>query len=241
MSPSIHGGPTDVPQGYDPGKYERPSVTVDMVIFTIMDSDLNVLLIRRKHPPCAGMLAFPGGFVDMDESIEAAAVRELKEETGLDDPARRGYMEQLYTFGDPKRDPRTRVITVAYIALIPPGGIAPIGSDDAAEAAWHSVITPPQLAFDHQDILKKARQRLQQLACSTTMPFHLLPECFTLLELQRVYELLLGKNLDKRNFRRRIRTMANLEPCIEKHQRRRGRPAGLFRFVSTSAKEGIRL
>jgi len=233
MSIPIQGGMNDVPQGYDPSKYERPSVTVDMVIFTVIEDDLKVLLIRRKHPPHAGMWAFPGGFVEMKESIEAAAVRELKEETGLDDPATHGYMEQLYTFGDPNRDPRTRVITVAYLALIPSEGVSPKGEDDAAEAGWRSATQPSQLAFDHDKILKKARERLQQLACSTTLPFFMLPHCFTLQQLQRVYELLLCRSLDKRNFRRQIRAIARLEACDEQHSHRRGRPAKLFTLAPT--------
>lgn len=239
MTKSKHGGPTDVPPGYNPAKYDRPSVTVDMLIFNIKDGDLKALLIRRKHPPCAGMWAFPGGFVDMKESLETAAHRELKEETGLDGPARMGYMEQLHTFGDPDRDPRTRVITVAYMALIPPEGIEPRAADDAAEAQWHSAMNPPELAFDHEEILKKALERLRDLACTTTIPFHLLPQkCFTMHQLQRVYELLLGRDLDKRNFRRRIKSLTELVPCDDLHRRGRGRPAGLFRLPPLTQKSG---
>ena len=236
MSLSRHGGPTDVPAGYDPSRYDRPSVTVDMLIFTVMDNDLKALLIRRKHPPCAGRWAFPGGFVDMHESLETAAVRELKEETGLDNPTLRGHMEQLHTFGDPARDPRTRVITVAYMALIPPDELEPKGGDDAAEAAWHSAINPPELAFDHEDILTVAKDRLREMASSTTLPFHLLPECFTLHELQVVYELLLECNLDKRNFHRRIRSMVELKTCEQQQTYRRGRPARIFRLASKKIK-----
>ena len=149
MTPSKHGGPSDVPPGYDSSKYDKPSVTVDMIIFSVADDDLKVLLIKRKRPPCAGMWAFPGGFLEPNESLDDAAKRELKEETGLDDPSARGFMEQLYTFGDPDRDPRTRVVTVAYYALIPPDCLEVKGTDDAEDAAWHSATKPPELAFDH--------------------------------------------------------------------------------------------
>lgn len=231
---SRHGGPTDVPSGYDPTKYERPSVTVDVVMFSIIDDDLKVLLIKRKNPPCAGMWAFPGGFVDMRESLEDAAIRELREETGVEDPTKIGYVEQLYTFGDPDRDPRTRVITVAYLALVRGEHVQPKGADDAVEARWHSAIHPPVLAFDHEEILEKAKERLRELAANTTAPFYFLPEFFTMDELQRAYELSLGCKLDKRNFRRRIKKIAKLEPCTKQTAKCKGRPAIFYRLSPQS-------
>lgn len=148
----------DVPPGYDPNRYERPSVTVDVVIFTLRDRDLKVLLIRRKHPPFAGYWAIPGGFVHMHESLETAAMRELEEETGVRDV----YIEQLYTFGQPDRDPRTRVITVAYLALVPLTALPAIrAGDDAADAQWWSIYDLPPLAFDHAAILNYALTRLR--------------------------------------------------------------------------------
>lgn len=230
---SRHGGPTDVPAGYDPRKYERPSVTVDVVMFTIMDDDLKVLLIKRKNPPCAGMWAFPGGFVDMKESLEHAALRELREETGVKD-SEIGYVEQLYTFGDPDRDPRTRVITVAYLALVRADAVRPTGADDASDAQWHSAVNPPMLAFDHEEILEKAKERLRELASNTTAPFYFLPECFTLHDLQRAYELSLGCRLDKRNFRRRIRKIAKLELCPKQPAKCKGRPPALYKLSPQS-------
>lgn len=223
--------PPDVPAGYDPSDYERPSVTVDMLIFTVMDDDLKVLFVRRKNPPHQGMWAFPGGFVDMDESLENAAVRELKEETNVDDPSETGYLEQLHTFGDPGRDPRTRVITVTYLALVRSEGINPKGGDDARDAAWHSAIDPPKLAFDHDMILERAMNRLEELACNTIIPFNLIPECFTWQDVQGVYELLLRRQLDKRNFRRRMTAMAPLERCEHGHTKSIGRPAILFKLA----------
>lgn len=136
--------------------YPRPAVTVDVVIAT-REERPRVLLIRRKHPPFEGMWALPGGFVDMDESLETAARRELLEETGV----KAGRLEQLYTFGDPGRDPRGRTISVVYLAQVDPKRLRPRAADDAAETAWHFLDRLPPLAFDHRRILKMARHRLQ--------------------------------------------------------------------------------
>jgi len=137
--------------------YPRPAVTVDVVIVT-REKEPRVLLIRRKHPPFAGMWAIPGGFVDMEETLEAAARRELFEETGV----RTSRLQQLHTFGDPGRDPRGRVISVVYLAQVDPGKLKPVAADDAAEVAWHGLSHPPPLAFDHAHILACARKRLKE-------------------------------------------------------------------------------
>ena len=181
-------------QTYDVTQYERPSVTVDTVIFTLRQSELQVLLVRRKHWPHEGIWAIPGGFVHMDESLEDAARRELAEETGVDDPDI--YLEQLYTFGDPGRDPRTRVITVSYFALICSDRLQLHADTDAADAAWFSAYHPPSLAFDHDDILAYAIQRLRYKVEYTAVAFQLLPETFTLTDLQEAYERILGEVLD---------------------------------------------
>src|SRR5262249_28301723 len=136
-------------ENYDPSIFVRPSVTVDIVVFTIFDNDLKVLLIKRNEPPFKGMWAIPGGFVRKGETLEAAACRELLEETNVSDI----YMEQLYTFGDPERDPRTWVITVAYFALISADRLELRASADAADVSWHSMYDLPELAFDHGHIL----------------------------------------------------------------------------------------
>jgi 8-oxo-dGTP diphosphatase len=136
--------------------YPRPAVTVDVVIIT-REPEPRVLLIRRKHDPFAGMWAIPGGFVDMDEPLEAAARRELQEETGV----QAGELEQLQTFGDPGRDPRGRTISVVYLARVDPGQVNPEAADDAAEVGWHRLRQPPPLAFDHARILAFARKRLE--------------------------------------------------------------------------------
>jgi 8-oxo-dGTP diphosphatase len=137
--------------------YPRPAVTVDIIVVT-KERRARVLLIRRKHEPFAGTWAIPGGFVDMEESLEDAARRELKEETGLEV----GKLDQLHTFGDPERDPRGRVIAVAYLIRVDPKKLKPVAADDAADVGWHSLASPPPLAFDHADILKLARQRLSR-------------------------------------------------------------------------------
>jgi len=205
--------------------YPRPSVTADVIIFTLRGNDLQVLLIRRKYSPFEGMWAIPGGFVGISESLEEAARRELEEETGVRDV----YLEQLYTFGDPGRDPRGRVITVAYFALVPAAAISPRAGDDAAEARWWSVVHLPPLAFDHVGILAYALKRLRYKLEYTAVGFELLPEVFTLSELQAAYEIILGEKLDKRNFRRKI---LRAEVIEETGQTRtgEGRPARLYRF-----------
>ncbi len=217
----------DQPHSYDVSQYERPSVTVDTVIFTLRSNQLQVLLVRRKHWPYQDMWAIPGGFIRMEESLEAAARRELAEETGVDDAEM--YLEQLYTFGDPGRDPRTRVITVAYVALISSEHLHLHADSDASEAAWFSAYHPPALAFDHADILTYAIRRLRYKLEYTALAFQLLPETFTLTELQEAYEHILGESLDKRNFRRKV-LMAQV---LEKTPWVRGgghRPAVLYRF-----------
>ena len=201
-------------------------VTVDVVIFTIQQGVLKVLLVKRKIPPFIGQFAIPGGFVLEDEDLDQAAVRELREETGVSDV----YLEQLYSFGNPDRDPRGRVVTVAYFALISADRKLKAGSD-AAEAAWFSMDDLPPLAFDHATILNYALERLRNKLEYTTVGFQLLPEKFTLTELQEVYTAILGKELDKRNFRRKMSVLKILKPLPE-YRRGGQRPAQLYRFVA---------
>jgi 8-oxo-dGTP diphosphatase len=200
------------------------SVTVDVVLFTIRDRRLQVLLIRRLAKPFENRYALPGGFVLENESVEAAAVRELREETGVD----KVYLEQLYTFGDPKRDPRGRVITVAYYALVPHTQALHAGTD-AADAAWFPVTGLPPLAFDHRKIVDYARLRLRNKLDYTNVGFELLPPRFTLTQLQLVHEAILGEVLDKRNFRRKIIQRGIVKP-VEKWIETGRKPAQLYRF-----------
>jgi 8-oxo-dGTP diphosphatase len=203
------------------------SVTVDVVIFTVRDRILHVLLVRRGIPPFEGQYAIPGGFIHENESLEEAAVRELYEETGVRDV----FLEQLYSFGDVDRDPRGRVITVAYYALIASGQRSLSPGTDAAEARWFSNAELPELAFDHRRILDYALERLRNKLEYTTVGFQLLPEKFTLSELQTVYEAIFGKRLDKRNFRRKIALLRILKPLRE-WQRTGRKPARLYRFAA---------
>ena len=211
-------------------EYPRPSVTVDMILFAFQNDELTVLLIRRTHDPFAGKWALPGGFVGEEEDLYDAALRELKEETNVSNV----YLEQLYTFGEPYRDPRARVITVAYFALLSADEAAQQmihSGSDAGEARWWSIYSLPELAFDHDRILEYALQRLRWKLEWTALGFLLLPKEFTLSELQKVYETVLSEPLDKRNFRRKILSAGVLE---ETGNMRAGdhRPAKLYRFSS---------
>jgi 8-oxo-dGTP diphosphatase len=209
-------------------------VTVDLVIFALREGELQVLLIRRGLPPFEGRWSLPGGFVRDGESLEAAARRELDEETGVRDV----YLEQLYTFGDPARDPRGRVVTVAYYALLTTEAAPLAAGTDAGDARWMPARKHPSLAFDHERILSYALERLANKLEYTTAGFKLLPRKFTLGQLQRVYEAVLGRLLDKRNFRRKMALLGVLKPLDEWVQEGRSRPAQLYRF---SAKEFERL
>ncbi len=210
-------------------EYPHPSVTVDLVIFTIADNDLKVLLIRRGGEPFKGRWALPGGFVEIDESLEKAAARELKEEAGVTNV----YLEQLYTFGEPKRDPRGRVISVSYFALVDAGRQRIRAASDAVEAEWHSVFgqkSGAKLAFDHKKILEYAVWRLRNKIEWTTVGYELLPKKFTLSELQRVYEIILQKPVDKRNFRKKILAQGQIHELNESRSDGAHRPAKLYSF-----------
>jgi 8-oxo-dGTP diphosphatase len=200
-------------------------VAVDLVIFTVREGALQVLLVERGVPPFRGRWALPGGFVLEGETLEAAARRELREETGLRDV----YLEQLYTFGDPGRDPRGRTIAVAYYALTPP--TEPRASTDAAKAAWHPAARTPPLAFDHDAILKTGLERLRAKLGYSTVGFELLPKQFTLSELQRLYEAILERPLDKRNFRKKILSLDLLRPEGRTRAAGAHRPAALYSFA----------
>ena len=181
---------------------------------------------RRGGEPFKNCWALPGGFVEIDESLEKAAARELKEEVGVT----KVYLEQLYTFGDPKRDPRGRVISVSYFALVDAESQRIRAASDAAEAEWHSVFNPPKLAFDHKKILDYAVWRLRNKIEWTTVGYELLPKKFTLSELQRVYEIILQKPVDKRNFRKKILAQGQIRELNETRSDGAHRPAKLYSF-----------
>lgn len=213
-------------KGYDVTKYERPSVALDVLLFTIQENNLEVLLVRRKEEPFKDSWALPGGFVRMDESLEAGAARELREETGLKDI----YLEQLYTFGSPNRDPRTRVISVTYLALAAKNEWPIRAASDASEARFWPVKDLPKLAFDHQEIFKYGLDRLGSKLSYTNIVFGLLPDSFTLTDLQKIYEIILDKKLDKRNFRKKMLSTDLLSSVGQKSSSGAHRPAELFRF-----------
>ena len=209
-------------------EYPRPAVTVDCVVFGLDDGALKVLLIQRQKEPYAHRWALPGGFVDMGESLDQAAWRELSEETGIE----RMYLEQLYTFGAVDRDPRGRVITVAYYALTNMADHALAAGTDAENAAWFPVSEVPPLAFDHQHILDAARDRLRGKVRYAPVGFELLPRRFTLTQLQRLYETILERPLDKRNFRKKILAMGLLVETDEMEKDVPHRAARLYKFDS---------
>ncbi|MBU2637623.1 MAG: NUDIX hydrolase [Nanoarchaeota archaeon] len=206
--------------------YKQPSVTVDVMIFTIINSDLKVLLVKRKIPPFEGKWAIPGGFARIDESLEDAAQRELSEETNV----KNIYLEQLYTFGEVNRDPRGRVITVAYFALANLRDMQIKASSDVSEVKWFSMYKLPELGFDHAKILAYALQRLRYKLEYSTVCFQLLPKKFTLTDLQAAYEIIFNKKQDKRNFRKKILSLG----IISESGRTEGkahRPAKLYSFT----------
>ncbi len=221
--------PRSPEEDYDPSAFERPSVTADIALFTVRGKSLQVLLIRRKDWPFAGLWALPGGFVRPGESLEDAARRELSEETGV----REVLLEQLRVFSDPQRDPRTWVITVAYTALVASDALTLRAGTDAAEAAWFNVQALPQpLAFDHSQILDYAVASLRaRLDTDLQVAAALLPRRFTLSEMQEVYEIISGRALDKRNFRKWVLSTGALTVTAEE-KRGAHRPALLYEFAS---------
>jgi 8-oxo-dGTP diphosphatase len=217
-------------------QYPHPAVTTDIVIFTVRDQQLKVLLIRRKGTPYKGKWALPGGFVDIDEDLEQSAKRELAEETGV----KGVYLEQLYTFGAPKRDPRERVITVAYFALIPSQKQKLRAATDAEAVDWFAIDQLPKLAFDHQDIIGTAHQRLIAKLDYSTIAFQFMPKEFTLTELQTVYEIILQQEVDKRNFRKWVLALENIEETGNERREGPHRPAKLYRVTNPGEVEIIK-
>jgi 8-oxo-dGTP diphosphatase len=207
-------------------QYPRAALTVDCVVFGFDEGDLKVLLIERGLEPFKGRWALPGGFVRVDETLDTAARRELQEEAGLANV----FLEQLYSFGTVDRDPRERVVSVAYYALVKLTEHAAKPATDAANAQWFPISRVPKLAFDHADILSTAVERLKGKVRYQPIGFELLPPKFTLSQLQHLYEAVLGTELDKRNFRKKVLSFGLLVPLKETQMLGRHRPAQLFRF-----------
>jgi len=236
------GKASPAPEAYRPDDYPRPSVTVDIVIFTVLDRDLKLLLIQRGEAPFEGRWALPGGFVrvgdtmaDRGEGLDEAAARELAEETGL--PEGSAYLAQLHCFGAPQRDPRMRVITVAYFALVRPDLVPVVeAGSDAKQARWFSVreeVKSEQLAFDHAEILQMAVARIREQLDLAPIAFELVPATFTIAELRAVHEAVKGVSYDAGNFRRRFMRMLT-DGIIEQAPGKRPtgtKPAKVYRFV----------
>ncbi|MCA9626214.1 MAG: NUDIX hydrolase [Myxococcales bacterium] len=217
-------------------EYPRPALTVDCVVFGLDEDDLKVLLVQRAGEPFRGSWALPGGFVDMQETTDDAALRELEEETGVRDV----YLEQLYTFSAVNRDPRERVVSVAYYALVKLSEHAVRAATDASDAAWFSVEEATNLAFDHDEIVATARERLRGKVRYQPIGFELLPEKFTLTQLQRLYEIVLDTELDKRNFRKKILAMDLLRSLDEVEKGVAHRAARLYRFDQRRYKQLVK-
>lgn len=204
------------------------SVAVDAVVFGYSSaSGLSALLVRRRFEPFARRWALPGGFVRDGESLEAAVSRVLEEETGVSIR----YLEQLYTFGEPERDPRQRVISVAYFALVRPDDLTIFPHSPAGDVAWFDTRELPPLAFDHPRILGAAIERIRNKITYEPIGFELLEENFPFTDLQLLYETLLRRSIDRRNFKKKIRSLGILEELSERRkQPGSGRPALLYRF-----------
>lgn len=205
-------------------KYPHPAVATDCVIFGFDGDDINVLLIERGIEPFKGLWAFPGGFMRIDESAEQCALRELREETSLEVK----HIEQLQAFTAVKRDPRERVVSIAFYALVQLKDV--LGGDDAARAQWFPIHSVPGLAFDHDRILRVATERLREKLCFEPIGFDLLPEVFTMGQLQRLYEAILDVSFDRRNFAKKI---LKLDLLIEEGDRPENAPTRIphrYRF-----------
>jgi len=233
-------------ESYDPDAFEHPSVAVDVVLLSLRDRELVVGLLERDEHPARGRWALPGGFVRMDESLDAAAARVLDSKAGL----RRVFLEQLYTFGEPRRDPRTRVISVAYYALVDTARLSGIEAGALSigrlRVPWQGEQGGPvtvlddtgealPLAFDHADIVATAVKRIRGKLRYTAIGYQLLPETFTLRELQDVHETVLGTSLNKDSFRRRMLASGDIEATGERESAVVHRPAELYRFTRQSA------
>ncbi|MDQ1011643.1 8-oxo-dGTP diphosphatase [Streptomyces sp. V4I23] len=225
-------------QGYDPGVFPPFAVTVDLAVFTVREGELHVLLVERGQEPYRGAWALPGGFLLPDESAESAARRELAEETGLSRHTAAGlHLEQLRTYSEPDRDPRMRVVSVAFTALVP-GLPEPRGGGDAARARWTPLGRATPLAFDHDRILADAHDRIGAKLEYTCLATAFCPPQFTLGELQRVYETVWGVELDRPNFRRKVLATPGFVEAVEGGPRRtggRGKPAALYRAGTATA------
>ena len=201
-------------------------LAVDAVVFGYDEGNISVLLVKRKYKPFQGSWALPGGFVLEDENLEQTVERELTEETGV----KINYLEQLYTFGELGRDPRGRIVSVTYFGLVKPNTFKLSASTDANEAEWFDIHKLPKLAFDHKRILNVAIERLRGKITYEPIGFELLDKKFPFSDLEKLYTTLLGREIDRRNFKKKINNLQVLDELDEKVSQGPGRPAGLFKF-----------
>ncbi len=208
-----------------PTEAGRAVLTTNIVVFSLRDEQLKLLLVRRRNPPFQGYWSLPGGVVGEDEDIEANAMRKLEEGTGVSGV----YLEQLSTFGVPERDPRERVVAVAYYALVPSKRLRLRTDEDSEGVGWFALNELPELAFDHGEMVGTAHQRLAAKLDYSTIAFQFMPERFTLSDLQTVFQIILNRDLDKRNFRKRMRAMDQIRQTSEVRRKGSHRPARLYR------------
>lgn len=213
-------------------KYKHVVVATDVVIFTVVDNELKVLLIQMKKAPFTGKWAVPGGLVKGNESLEKGAQRILEEKAGI----KNVYLEQLYTFGEVNRDPFGRVVSVAYFALVPSGKMNLSTTGEYSAVEWFSVNKLPGLAYDHKEVISTAFKRLQNKLGYSNIVYALLPKQFALSELQGMYELLLGKKFDKRNFRKKIMQLNLIKLVKTGVNIGRGRPVAVYEFKEQKLK-----
>jgi 8-oxo-dGTP diphosphatase len=225
---------------YNIHDYAIPLVSVDTVIFTCIKERLHVLLVKRANHPSQGWMALPGGFIDTerDHTLEQAALRKLREKTGVATP----YLEQMQSVGNTRRDPRGWSVTVVYFALISSAGVTLQRGPNVEETAWWPIEgdgVSVELAFDHTDILRASLARLRSKVEYTSLPIYLLPPIFTLSELQRTYEIVLGRPVDKSAFRKRIKDANFIEECSGQFRTGNNRPAQLYRLCASQAQSPV--
>lgn len=220
-------------KSYPKKTFEHAVAAVDVVLFTVSENALKVLLLNLKEEPFNGSWALPGGLVAKGETLEAAVARHLKNKVGVTNV----HMEQLYTFGDPKRDPAGWVVSVAYLALVQGDKISPVHSERYEGVEWHEVKKLPSLAYDHKLIIQTGVERLQGKLEYTNIIYSLMPKEFTLTDLQTKYEVIMDKKLDKRNFRKKILSLNIVKKLNKKSQTESTRPAELFSFTDRTLRK----
>lgn len=213
--------------------YDFAVIATDVVIMTIIEGELKILLIKMKKAPFENAWAIPGGLVDSEESVFLAAKRHLSQKAGLKDI----FLEQLYTFGDVSRDPFGRVVSVAYLALAPANKVKPETTGEYDGIEWHPVYDLPELAYDHKEMVDMAVKRLQSKLEYTNIVYNLLEPEFTLTDMQVAYEVILGRGLDKRNFRKKILSLNIVKKIGKNELGKQNRPAELYSFVDKELKE----